>query len=143
MAMSVLLFLLKWLELQLLIISYAFEVYAGSIALIFTLLGIWIAHKIRPLDFKSTSKPTPVVSQITINTDAAEQLNISKREHEVLEFIAKGYSNSEIAAHLFISTHTVKSHTARLFEKLEVRRRTQAVEKAKQSGLLQRTHSKV
>lgn len=134
-AMAGLLYLLKWLELRLIIIDHAFEIYAGSIALMFTLLGIWLAVRItahrRPLT-ESASKPT-----YEFNIEKCERLNISKRELEVLQLIAKGLSNQEIAAELFVSLNTVKSHVARLFEKLEVKRRTQAMEKSKQMGILQ------
>ncbi len=132
--MALLLFVLKWLELRLIIIEHAFEFYAGAIALLFTLLGIWIAIKIRPIR-QIENKPSNAAEYIS-NEQLRMELAISKRELEVLQLIANGLSNQEIATQLFISPHTVKSHTARLFEKLDVKRRTHAVEKAQQLGLL-------
>jgi two-component system, NarL family, response regulator LiaR len=139
LALSVLLFLLNWLKLRLIIIDYAFEVYAGALALIFTGLGIWLALKL--------SKPngqTIVVQQPTylpngkflLNEIALHDLQISKRELEVLQHMAQGLSNKEIAEKLFISVSTVKTHANNLFDKLEVARRTQAIEKGKRLALI-------
>jgi len=138
--LALLLFLLKWLELRLLIINHAFEIYAGIIAVIFTCLGIWLALKL--------SKPkvqTMVVEKevyinnpdgFTMNEQALTQLNMSRRELEVLQLMADGLSNQEIADHLFVSLNTVKTHSARVFEKMEVKRRTQAIEKGKRLFLI-------
>ena len=71
-----------------------------------------------------------------MNETALIQSNISKREHEVLLLIAKGMSNQEIADVLFVSQNTIKTHTSRLFEKLEVKNRTHAIIKAKELGIL-------
>ncbi|HEX9979929.1 MAG TPA: LuxR C-terminal-related transcriptional regulator [Flavobacterium sp.] len=137
-AMAALLSLLRWLELRFIIFSHSFEIYAGAIALIFTILGIWLATKL------TKPKTETIIEKEIIRADAefffnepeCRRLNISKRELEVLTLIAQGLSNEEIASALFLSTNTVKTHAARLFEKLEAKRRTQAVEKAKQHGLL-------
>lgn len=138
--LALLLFLLKWLELRLLIINHAFEIYAGIIAVVFTCLGIWLALKL--------SKPkvqTRVVEKevyinnfagFTLNEQALTQLNMSHRELEVLQLMANGLSNQEIADHLFLSLNTVKTHSARVFEKMEVKRRTQAIEKGKRLFLI-------
>jgi ATP/maltotriose-dependent transcriptional regulator MalT len=64
------------------------------------------------------------------------RLGISKREHEVLELMAKGLSNQEIADNLFVSLNTIKTHSSNLFIKLQVGRRTQAVQKGKELGLI-------
>jgi ATP/maltotriose-dependent transcriptional regulator MalT len=71
-----------------------------------------------------------------INDKALDQTGLSKRELEVLGLISDGLSNEEIAEKLFISLNTIKTHTSNLFEKLEVKRRTQATEKAKRLGLI-------
>ena len=126
----------QWLEINFYLFDITAEFFIGGIALIFTLLGIWLALKL--------SKPKTIVVEKTIYpaekpaVDPAEiqRLGISKRELEVLQLIAKGHSNNEIASELFVSLNTVKTHAAKLFEKLEVNRRTQAIEKAKQIGLL-------
>jgi NarL family two-component system response regulator LiaR len=135
-AMAGLLFVLKWLELRLIIIRNAYEIYIGLIAVIFTALGIWLAMKlIRPKTqtiIIEKEKPKDFIW----NEAECARLNISKRELEVLELMASGLSNNEIADKLFLSTNTIKTHGAKIFEKLDVRRRTQAVEKAKQLGLI-------
>ncbi|HTF30833.1 MAG TPA: response regulator transcription factor [Flavitalea sp.] len=138
--LSLLLFLLNWLKLRLIVLDHAFEVYIGSIALIFTALGIWLALKLtRPkvqtlvvekVVYKSKS------ADCIINTAELEKLNISKREVEVLQLMAQGMSNQEIAEQLFVSLSTVKTHSNNLFEKLDVKRRTQAIEKARKLGLI-------
>ena len=133
-AMAALMFLLKWLELRLIIFDHAFEIYVGAIALIFTGLGIWLALKL--------SKPkaeTVVVEKevyvraepFLLNEEALNTLNLSKRELEVLKLMAEGLSNHEIAERLFVSLSTVKTHSRNLFDKLGVARRTQAIDKAK------------
>jgi DNA-binding CsgD family transcriptional regulator len=134
-----LLLLLKWLEWRFIIVNYAFEIYAGFIALIFTALGIWLALKL--------SKPKTTIVTIekelrmssndfVLNESALDEMGISKRELEVLELIALGLSNQQIAERLFVSLNTIKTHSSKVFEKLEVQRRTQAVEKAKRLSLI-------
>lgn len=134
------LFALRWLELRLLIMRHAFEVYAGIIAVIFTLLGIWLALKLarpkvetRIVEKEVYLKPSKDFSQ---NEAEIERLSISRRELEVLRLMAEGLSNDEIAERLFVSLNTVKTHGSRLFEKLDVKRRTQAVEKAKRLEII-------
>ena len=139
-SLAFLLFLLKWLELRFIIFDHSFEIYIGLIAVIFTALGIWLALKL--------SKPkieTVVVEKevyVTRNENFVQdtllvsQLELSKRELEILSLLAQGHSNQEIAAKLFVSLSTVKTHVQNLFEKLEVKRRIQAVEKAKRLSLI-------
>jgi DNA-binding CsgD family transcriptional regulator len=139
-ALALLLLVMRWLEIRLLIMSHAQDIYFGAIAVIFTLLGIWIALKI------ATPKKEVVVVEKTVylkqgdefvrNETALAEINLSPRETEVLELMANGLSNAEIAAKLFVSLNTVKTHTSKLYEKLEVKRRTQAVEKARQMGII-------
>ena len=139
-SLASLLFLLKWLELRFIIFDHSFEIYIGLIAVIFTALGIWLALKL--------SKPkieTVVVEKkvyVTRNKNFVQdtllvsQLELSKRELEILSLLAQGHSNQEIAAKLFVSLSTVKTHIQNLFEKLDVKRRIQAVEKAKRLSLI-------
>lgn len=140
-ALAVLLFVMKWLEWRFLILDHAFEIYAGLIALLFTGLGIWLALKL------TTPKVTTVIVEkkviinspdFVFNTQELERVGISQRELEVLQLMASGLSNAQIAEKLFVSLNTVKTHSSKVFEKLEVQRRTQAVEKAKQIGLIPR-----
>ncbi|MCB0664240.1 MAG: response regulator transcription factor [Saprospiraceae bacterium] len=100
----------------------------GVIALVFTVLGIWLSKKISP---ENTS-----FLQISNRVEGDASGILSERELEVLKHIADGKSNQEIAASLYISIHTVKTHTTNIFEKLQVRRRTQAVLRARELGLI-------
>lgn len=140
-SLALLLLLLKWLELRFIIFDHAFELYIGAIALIFTGLGIWLALKLT----KPRLKTVIVEKEVYINNAAGDfvlnekemaNLGISKREVEVLQLMAEGLSNGEIAAQLFVSLNTIKTHTSKLFEKLDVKRRTQAIEKAKRLSLI-------
>lgn len=136
-SLAVLLFLLKWLELRFLIIDHAFEVYIGAIAVVFTVLGIWLAIKLMKPKTVVIEKEVYVSNpDFTLNEPELDKLGISRRELEVLQLMSEGLSNQEIAAQLFVSLNTVKTHSSRLFEKLEVRRRTQAIEKGKRLGLI-------
>ncbi|WP_295769968.1 LuxR C-terminal-related transcriptional regulator [uncultured Mucilaginibacter sp.] len=139
LAMAVMLFVLKWLELKFIIIGHSFEIYAGLIAVIFTGLGIWLALKLAQPKEKTVIVEKPIYvsnENFVVNYEALQQTNMSRRELEVLELMAEGLSNLEIAGRLFVSLNTVKTHSARLFEKLDVKRRTQAVDKAKRMGIL-------
>ena len=138
--LAILLFLLKWLELRLLIFDHALEIYIGSIAIIFTLIGIWLALKLTTPKTKTiiVEKEIYIQKNEDFEVDKAkiDVLGLSKRELEVLELMAKGLSNQEIASALFVSLNTIKTHCSNLFEKLEVKRRTQAIEKAKKEFLI-------
>lgn len=139
-SLAMLLFLLKWLKLRFVIFDHAFEVYIGGIALIFTGLGIWLAIKLT----KPKVQTVIVEKEVYINDTAGfvlnkhemERLGLSKRELEVLQLMAQGMSNGEIASALFVSLNTIKTHTSKLYEKLGAKRRTQAIEKAKRLGLI-------
>lgn len=139
-SLAVLLFVLRWMEIRFLIIDYSIELYIGVIAIFFTGLGIWLALKLT--DKKSETiiieKEVYISNnhKFQINDKALYQTGLSKRELEVLGLISDGLSNEEIAEKLFISLNTIKTHTSNLFEKLEVKRRTQATEKAKRLGLI-------
>ena len=137
-SLAVLLLLLKWLEWRFVIINHAFEIYAGTIALIFTGLGIWLAMKLITPRVKTIviEKQVPASSGFVLNKDEVNRRRLSNRELEVLQLIADGLSNQQIAGRLFVSLNTVKTHTSNLFLKLEVERRTQAIEKAKRLSLI-------
>ncbi len=139
-SLAILLILLRWLELKYIIYDHAFEIYAGSIALVFTLLGIWLARKLtKPkVETRVVEKEVYRIMQepFVLNEKALASLGMSQRELEVLERMSEGLSNQQIADQLFVSLNTVKTHAARIFEKLDVQRRTQAIEKAKRMGLI-------
>jgi len=139
-SLALLLLLLKWLELRFIIFEHSYEIYIGLIAILFTALGIWLALKLSKPKIETViiekeiyiEKPENFVQ----NTSLIVELELSKRELEVLALLAKGYSNQEIASQLFVSLSTVKAHNQNLFEKLDVKRRTQAVEKAKKLKII-------
>ncbi len=132
---AVLLTLIKWLEIQYVVFENSFEIYASAIALIFTALGVWLALKLaKPnVETKIVEKEVFVkqIDEFKINQAAVDQLGLSGREVEVLQCMANGLSNQEIANRLFISLNTVKTHISRIFEKMQVKRRTQAIDTAK------------
>lgn len=132
-ALAVLVFLLKFLEYRYFVRDLSLEFYLGLIAVVFTGLGVWSGYKL------TRKKPVVVevpVRSFVLDENLLSRLAISKREYEVLTLIAKGLSNQEIADKLFVSLNTVKTHTTNLFLKLEVKRRTQAIEKAQSLRLL-------
>lgn len=121
---------LNYIEYRFLVRDLSQEVYVGAIAVIFTALGIWAGPRLL------RRKVVVVRPDFVLDQRALERLGISKREYEVLELMANGLSNQEIADKLFVSVNTVKTHLANLFVKLEVSRRTQAVQKGKEWGLI-------
>ena len=139
-SLAFLLFLLKWLELRFIIFDHSFEIYIGFIAVIFTALGIWLALKLSKPKIETVVIEKEVYvtrnENFVLDTSLISQLKLSKREMEILGLLAQGHSNQEIAAKLFVSLSTVKTHIQNLFEKLDVRRRIQAVEKAKRLNLI-------
>jgi len=140
-ALALLVFLLKWLEWRLVIFDYALELYVGAIALVFTGLGIWLAMKLIKPKVETVVIEKPVyIEKKPVDMEAAARelarMDLSRRELEVLELMAEGLSNQEIAEKLFVSLNTIKTHTSRLFEKMDVKRRTQAVEKAKRLNII-------
>lgn len=139
LALALLLFLLRWLEFRFLILDHAFEAYVGAIALVFTGLGIWLAMKLARPKVETIVIEKTIIGEVppfSPNEKSLADTGISKREWEVLVLMAKGMSNQEIANQLFVSLNTVKTHSSRIFEKLEASRRTQAISKAKALGIL-------
>jgi two-component system, NarL family, response regulator LiaR len=140
-SLAILLLLLNWLQFRFVIIDHAFEVYAGAIALIFTGLGIWLAIKLTKPKVETITIEKEVIvnagGPFIFNEKEMDKLGLSKRELEVLELMAKGLSNQEIAEKLFVSLNTIKTHSSNLFVKLDVKRRTQAIEKAKKLQLIE------
>lgn len=132
LSLAALIFLLKLLQYRFLVRDLSLEFYMGLLALLFTSIGIWAGLKLTRK--KTITVPAPV--NFTLDTAQLEKLGISKREHEVLELMARGLTNQEIADKLFVSVNTIKTHSANLFSKLDVRRRTQAIQKGKELQLI-------
>jgi len=134
-SLALLLFLLKWLETRYIMLDQQLDIYLGIIAVLFTVLGIWLALKIRKPKIETVIVEKKIVLTtgpgFILNEDEVRRLNLSKRELEVLQLMADGLSNQEIASKLFVSLNTIKTHSAQIFEKMEVKRRTQAVDMAK------------
>ncbi|HEY4197818.1 MAG TPA: LuxR C-terminal-related transcriptional regulator [Mucilaginibacter sp.] len=138
-ALAVLIFLLKWLEMRFILIDNQLDTYIGIIAVIFTGLGIWLALKLRKPKVETViieKEIFTVRTDFSIDQNEVRRLNLSKRELEVLQLMADGLSNQEIAGRLFVSLNTVKTHSAQIFEKMEVKRRTQAVDMAKRLNII-------
>tara|TARA_R110000868_G_scaffold2384_2_gene17607 strand:- start:6370 stop:6783 length:414 start_codon:yes stop_codon:yes gene_type:complete len=120
-------FLLEWLQFQYFTRQFGIEIFISVVALAFGGLGIWLGIRLTPRPARSPFKK---------NDAALASLGITGREYDVLLALSAGESNKEIARRLAISPNTIKTHLARLFEKLEVSRRMQAIEKAKQLELI-------
>ncbi len=118
--------LLVWIEYRYWTQSFSTELYIALIAIGFAALGIWVGQRLT----------APVSDGGGLNEAAIASLGLTARECEVLELLAAGQSNKEIARSLDISPNTVKTHVARLFEKLDVQRRTQAIDKARRLAIV-------
>lgn len=139
---------IKWLEYRFVMLNYSVEIYGTALAIIFTVVGVWAGRKL-------TDRKTEIIREEVIierpvyihvagsgtstpvKTISPEELGLSKREIEILELMAQGFSNQEIAEKVFLSIHTIKTHASNLFVKLDVKRRTQAISKAKELGVIQ------
>ncbi len=134
--------LLKVVEYRFLVLEHSLEIYGGIVALLFSTLGIWLGLKLTKTRETVVVREVPVRVEVQVagpfarNQARLEQLGITPRELEILEAMAAGFSNREIAERLFVSENTVKTHAARLFDKLSAKRRTQAVQLAKEAGLI-------
>lgn len=133
---------LKLVEYRYLVVEHSLEVYGGIVALLFAGLGIWLGQRltrarivVREVPVR-VEVPVPVDGPFVRDHARLAALGITPRELEILEAMAAGFSNREIAERLFVSENTVKTHAGRLFDKLSARRRTQAVQRAKEAGLI-------
>jgi DNA-binding CsgD family transcriptional regulator len=141
---GVLIATLRMIEYRYLVLEHSLEIYGGLVALIFTVLGIWLGLKLTRTRETVVVREVPVPVEVRVpvalpfsrNEARVAELGITPRELEILEALAAGLSNREIAERLFVSENTVKTHAARLFDKLAARRRTQAVQRAKEAGLI-------
>jgi len=129
---------LKLVEYRFLVVEHSVEIYGGLIALLFAGLGIWLGLKLTRKKEVVVFKEVAVSAAVpfALNERRLRELGVTRRELEILELIANGMSNREIAEKLFVSENTVKTHSSRLFDKLGAKRRTQAVQMGKQLGLI-------
>lgn len=140
--------ILQYTEYRFVVIEHSVELYSALVALLFSAFGIWLGLRITRR--RETIRETVVVREVLVPAEApaplaakpahqlAQQktLGITARELEILTLVARGLSNREIATELFVSENTVKTHCARAFDKLGASRRTQAVQRGKELGLL-------
>jgi len=148
---AALILLLRAIEYRFLVVEHSIEIYGALIGVLFVVLGIWLGGTLtrRANPEGAPLEPTMVAaaggeapSDISDNSTELrrESMGITRRELEILGLMADGLSNKEIADRLFVSENTVKTHSSRLFEKLNAKRRTQAVQIGKQAGLLPERH---
>ena len=143
---GILVAVLQWTQYRFLVIEHSGEIYGALIAAIFAGLGIWLGLRLKSARERVVIQevvvqevPVPVTqagAPFSPNDKKREDLDITRRELEVLELVAQGLSNREIATKLFVSENTVKTHCSRAFDKLGAKRRTQAVQMGKELGLL-------
>ncbi|CCH55337.1 LuxR family transcriptional regulator, maltose regulon positive regulatory protein [Fibrisoma limi BUZ 3] len=137
LALGVLLSVMAWSRYRFMVIDHALEAYVLLVAILFVGVGIWVGLRwSAPVIVEKTVVVSVPVVPLQPAPQVLAQLGISSRELEVLDQLAQGCSNEEIASHLFVSTNTVKTHLSNLYAKLDVKRRTQAVDKARSLGLI-------
>jgi two-component system, NarL family, response regulator LiaR len=135
---------LHYTEYRFVVIEHSVELYGALVAILFAAFGIWLG--LRMTRRRETIRETVVVKEVPVPAEASgpfapnaarqQTLGITARELEILTLVARGLSNREIATQLFVSENTVKTHCARVFDKLGAARRTQAVQRGKEMGLL-------
>jgi DNA-binding CsgD family transcriptional regulator len=135
---GILIVVLRLIEFRFLVVEHSLEIYGGLIAALFAGLGIWLGLKLTKKKEVVVVKevPVPATQPFTLNERRVKDLGITRRELEILALIAQGLSNREIADKLFVSENTVKTHSSRLLDKLSAKRRTQAVQIAKEMRLI-------
>jgi DNA-binding CsgD family transcriptional regulator len=129
---------LKFIEYRWLVVEHSIEIYGGLVAAIFASLGIWLGLKLTRQTETVVVREVEVPAPINFVCDQAKvaSLGITPRELEILALIAEWLSNKEIAARVFVSENTIKTHSSRLFDKLGTKRRTQAVQIGKALRLI-------
>jgi DNA-binding CsgD family transcriptional regulator len=136
--LGVLIAALQLIEYRWLVVEHSLEIYGGLVAAVFASLGIWLGLRLtrrtETVVVREVTVPAPV--KFVRDQSKLESLGITPRELEILELIAEGLSNKEIAARVYVSENTVKTHSSRVFDKLGARRRTQAVQLGKELRLI-------
>jgi NarL family two-component system response regulator LiaR len=138
LAGGVLIAALRLAEYRFLVVEHSVEIYGALVASLFAGVGIWVGltlTKKREVVVVN-DMPAPAGQPFTVNDSKVRELGITPRELEILGLIAAGMSNREIADALFVSENTVKTHSSRLFDKLNVNRRTKAVQVGKALSLI-------
>lgn len=132
---------LQLIQYKWLIQSHSADVYAALVGILFVTLGIWLGRRLT----RPTERVVETVREVVVEVPATPftrdeaqvaTLGLTPRELEILELIAAGLSNREIAEKAFVSENTVKTHSSRVFDKLGVQRRTQAAQRARELRLI-------
>jgi NarL family two-component system response regulator LiaR len=136
--LGVLITTLQLIEYRWLVVEHSLEIYGGLVAVVFASVGIWLGLRLTRRTESVVVREVMVPAPINFVRDQSklESLGITPRELEILELIAEGLSNKEIAARVYVSENTVKTHSSRVFDKLGARRRTQAVQMGKELRLI-------
>jgi DNA-binding CsgD family transcriptional regulator len=136
---------LAWSEYHFLILEHSVEIYGAVVAGLFAAFGIWLGQRltgkpkpviVREVEIREVAVASPASEPFVVDDARREALGITPREMEILALVAEGLSNREIGERLFVSENTVKTHCSRAFDKLGAKRRTQAVQRGKEMGLL-------
>lgn len=140
LAGGLLIALLKLIEFRYVVVEHSVEIYGGLIAAVFAGLGIWLGLRLtrarERVVVREVIVPAPANATFVRDARQVETLGLTPRELEMLELLAAGWSNREIAEKGFVSENTVKTHLSRVFDKLGAKRRTQAVQRGKELGLI-------
>lgn len=133
------LLLFKWIQWKLIFTSPSIELYIALSSILFLFFGIWISKQLSIFISHSKTEDIPKqekTHQLYINYNELEKLNLTKREYEVLELLSLGYSNAKIADQLFLSISTIKTHVSNILFKLDVKSRTEAMEKVRRLKII-------
>ena len=131
-ALAALTAILKIIEYRFLVRDISLEIYVGLVAIVFVMVGVWAGRRLA----KPRVEVVVASPEFELDETELQRRGITRREYEVLELIDQGLSNKEIAEKLFVSDSTVKTHTSNIFSKLDARRRTEALRRAKELRLL-------
>ena len=132
LSLGLLLAAMQFFKFRLVVLKNATEWYAAVVAVLFAALGIWVGRKWQHRGKQLPSQPENASSP----AKPVQNPGLTARELEILTLMAAGHSNQEIADQLFLSLNTVKTQISNLLSKLDVQRRTQAIQKARSLGLL-------
>lgn len=137
---------LKWVEYRWLVVTHSVEIYGALVAILFAGFGIWLGLRFtrkvetiveRVVEREVTVEvPVPASEPFIRDEKQVQKLGITPRELEILALMAEGLSNREMAEKLFVTENTIKTHGSRVFDKLEAKRRTQAVQRARELRLI-------
>lgn len=141
LAIASLIFGLKWLQWNFLIADNAIDIYIGLIAIVFTILGVWVASQLIKPKTQTVFVEKEIIIQQTkkfiLNQTELNRLDLTNREYQILKLIVQGHSNADIATQLFLSLSTIKTHVSNLYAKMNVKSRFQAITRAKRLEIVE------